>query len=265
MASDVRAQSARAVTFTCAGDPSLVLTSSSSAGAPAVATALPCAQALSDVLSVPAGTDDTRWEVQTSALSDKVGKERVTYMLVETLRGPQGPAGPQGTSGSTGPQGDPGPIGPMGPAGPQGPVGPAGPAGTSSLPTVLPSGTTLRGVWNIEQYREAGVSPGEIQATTVVSYQFPLAAAPDPHYRYYGAAPISACPGTAADPQAAPGHLCFYSSVPGSLVQTSTYGAFQDPHTGTPGAGKLGTRLRLENFEFLNAVLGYGTWAVTAP
>ena len=128
------AQSARAVTITCAGDPSVVLSSSSSAGAPVVNAGLACAQALSDVLSVPAGTEDTRWDVQTSALSDKVGKERVTYMIVETLRGPQGPAGPQGASGGPGPQGNPGPMGPQGSAGATGPTGPTGPAGANGTP-----------------------------------------------------------------------------------------------------------------------------------
>jgi hypothetical protein len=39
-----------------------------------------------------------RWEVQTSALSDKVGKERVTYMLVECVCADTG-SGPARVSG----------------------------------------------------------------------------------------------------------------------------------------------------------------------
>ncbi len=152
----------RAVTFTCAGDPATVLTSSSSQGAPIVNAGLPCAQALADVVSVAPGDDESRWEVQAAAIADKLGKERLTYTVVENRRGPAGPLGPQGASGSPGPQGGPGPMGlpgapgPVGATGPQGAQGPAGVAPillfnqwpgflsiTTSEPTVIGEATTF--------------------------------------------------------------------------------------------------------------------------
>jgi hypothetical protein len=123
-------QSARVVIVSCAGDPAVVLTSTSSAGAPTVANGQSCAQAIAEVLSLQPGDAESRWEVHVSSIGDKAGKERVTYTLAENLRGPQGPIGPQGPSGLpglTGPPGAPsmvpGPLGPVGPTGPQGPPG----------------------------------------------------------------------------------------------------------------------------------------------
>jgi hypothetical protein len=133
VAGEAHAQSARAVTFVCFGDPALVVTSTSSQGAPTVDSGVPCAQALSDLLSVPPGDNETRWEVQATATADKAGKERLSYMVVENARGPAGPPGPQGESGPAGPQGEPGPMGLPGAPGPTGPPGPQGPAGVAAI------------------------------------------------------------------------------------------------------------------------------------
>jgi hypothetical protein len=101
-------QSARVVILKCDGDPATVSTSSSSGGAPTVASGQTCAQAIAEVLGLQPGDAESRWEVHVSSIGDKAGKERITYTLAENLRGPQGPMGPQGPSGLaglTGPQG----------------------------------------------------------------------------------------------------------------------------------------------------------------
>lgn len=94
-----------------------------------------------------------------------------------------------------------------------------------------------------------------------ISFGFELAAAPTPNFRAAGSAPNANCPGSAADPQAAPGHLCVYesqSSNRGSVVLfTGTTGAF-------PAASKWGAGVWLIPAAAGNAY-SYGTWAVTAP
>jgi hypothetical protein len=94
-----------------------------------------------------------------------------------------------------------------------------------------------------------------------ISFGFELASAPTPNFRAAGSAPNANCPGSAANPQAAPGHLCVYesqSSNRGSVVLfTGTTGAF-------PAASKWGAGVWLIPAAAGNAY-SYGTWAVTAP
>ena len=94
-----------------------------------------------------------------------------------------------------------------------------------------------------------------------ISFGFQLAAAPTPNFRPAGSAPNANCPGSAANPLAAPGHLCVYesqSSNRGSVVLfTGTTGA-------TNQASKWGAGVWLIPAAAGNAY-SYGTWAVTAP
>jgi hypothetical protein len=193
--------------------------------------------------------------VHVTSIGDKSGKERVTYTLAENLRGPQGPMGPQGPSGLpglTGPPGAPsmvpGPQGPVGPAGPQGPPG-------ASFSGALASGATLRGTFLAERIVDGlgMLSAGAIQAQTAISFNLTLPFPPTLHLVGAGSAPTAACPGTALQPKAAPGHLCVhedYSSNASFLVG------------GTRPHGAVFTIQSTVPTDFIRMV---GSWAVTAP
>ena len=72
----------------------------------------------------------------------------------------------------------------------------------------LPGGATLRGVYGwADRTAAAGYSP-----VVPLSYQFPLPSSPTINVIAVGGASTPACPGTSANPQAAPGNLCVYQS-----------------------------------------------------
>jgi hypothetical protein len=161
-------------------------------------------------------------------------------------QGPPGPAGPPGPQGPAGPQGVPGP---QGPAGPQGAIGPQGPPGP--LVNTLPAGATLRGMYGWADRISPGYKP-----VVPLSYAFPLPASPTINVIGIGGGPTVACPGTAANPQAAPGNLCVYQTrndgnqafLVLNEVQGGRFGAVLY-FPAAPGA----------DYEY------EGTWAVTAP
>ncbi|HEY7409590.1 MAG TPA: collagen-like protein [Vicinamibacteria bacterium] len=119
----------RVVALTCSGQPLVVSAVSRSAGAPDPTVGTPCAEALSDILTAAPTDPELWWQVASVALSDKAGKERVGYTLMESLRGPQGPRGPEGAQGIQGEPGDRGPQGLPGMPGLQGDPGIQGPPG----------------------------------------------------------------------------------------------------------------------------------------
>ena len=94
-----------------------------------------------------------------------------------------------------------------------------------------------------------------------ISFGFELDSAPQEHFIPAGGAATPQCPGSAVNPQAAPGHLCVYESVSfnrGSVVIfTGTTGAVNQ-------ASKWGAGVWLIPAAAGNAY-SYGTWAVTAP
>jgi hypothetical protein len=153
--------------------------------------------------------------------------------------GPQGPAGP---AGAPGPQGPEGPVGPQGEEGEQGEEGPPGPTETK-----LPSGKTSTGNWAFATKSHA--------AYLIVN--FPLRVEPEPQYHWLGVGGSNPnCPGTASNPKAAPGHLCFYAvevaNVSGpELVAAST------ADTTSGWVGEFIPSGESEGY-------GYGSWAVTA-
>ena len=140
-------------------------------------------------------------------------------------QGIQGIAGPQGLQGEQGPQGEQGLQGETGLQGTQGEQGPPGP-----FVNQVPSSDTLRG--QIRIYEEALASSQFI--SVYVPFSFPLPNAPS-----FGAVPSSNCPGSAAQPEAAPGFICFYSpsyynsSFGGSEV--SKYGVTYSISSQAPG------------------------------
>jgi hypothetical protein len=173
-------------------------------------------------------------------------KERVVDLA---QFGALGPKGDTGAAGPAGPKGDTGAAGPAGPAGPKGDTGDTGDPGP--LLATLPSGATLRGA-----YTWAGRKTIEYSPTTIISYQFPLPSPPETNVIDIGGGMTEKCPGTSANPQAAPGQLCVYQvrNDSGTPVQ-----ALNQIEGGLFGAVLFASVPDNTNFEF------DGTWAVTAP
>jgi hypothetical protein len=175
---------------------------------------------------------------------------------------------PSDFSGSVaGPQGNPGTQGPKGDKGDPGEPGP--------FPSQLLSGKTLTGVYSI-----TGAATAASQYfDTPVSFGFRFASAPtvvtvginDTAQE----AAAAGCPGTAADPQAAPGKLCVYEmgrdnttvivlAPPEAGGDPSHVSGYAPPDLDWATATKYGTIL-----EVLSAAAGNlysnGTWAATSP
>ena len=119
----------------------------------------------------------------------------------------------------------------------------------AALSGPLASGDTLRGMW-----AAAGTKTSTFVMEAAISFQVPLAQAPQSQFVPFGGPPTTECPGSFDTPEAAPGFICFYSNfdtnnVTGLDMRTTQFGARVFP-TGVPAAS---------NYEI------EGTWAVTAP
>lgn len=169
-----------------------------------------------------------------------------------------GPAGPQGAPGAPGAQGV------------QGVQGPAGP-----FPDVLPSGKTLTGVFSVTGVATA---PGQY-ADSPISFGFRFASAPTVVTVGIDDTPAEAaaagCPGTAAEPKAAPGKVCLYEMGHENLDDAATgeleadgdaawVSAYAPPDNNFGTATPVGTIV-----EALSSAAGNfysnGTWAATSP
>jgi hypothetical protein len=154
-----------------------------------------------------------------------------------------GPAGPRGAAGPSGPQGERGQAGPPGP-----------------LVDTLPSGRTLTGM-----YAVAGVAGGKFdRALEGISFSIPLASAPASHVILLGGSPTPECPGSTANPQAAPGNLCLYEDRHENILAGS------DCATGSGTSNGCGTATRFGAIVFVeaggeNSFFAEGSWAVTGP
>jgi hypothetical protein len=98
-----------------------------------------------------------------------------------------------------------------------------------------------------------------------VSFAFPLAAPPAVDLVDDGVAPPAQCPGSLANPQASPGHLCVYESpahqnATNLLVVEPTL----DVASGLGKASRFGFSMRANSI-VPGAVRTSGTWALTAP
>jgi hypothetical protein len=92
-----------------------------------------------------------------------------------------------------------------------------------------------------------------------ISFGFKLSTAPQAHFILAAGTPPAECPGTVANPRAAPGHLCVYendSTNRGSVTVFSVPG-------GGAAADPWGAGLWLQPAAAGNS-WSYGTWAVTA-
>lgn len=138
------------------------------------------------------------------------------------------------------------------PAGPKGEQGPPGP-----FVDVLPSGRTLRGAYAVGTHP---TGPGQA-LTGVISFPFPLEAAPQPHVVGLGGQAPTECPGNANNPQAAPGHLCVYEAQKSNTQGPPQTCSFE----GCPSITRWGGGIQI----FADADPGpfnsAGSWAVTAP
>ena len=128
------------------------------------------------------------------------------------------------------------------------------------FPTQLPSGLTLRGTFAGRAYANA---PGQ-DMQIPITFQFPLTAAPVPHFIVSGAAAPPECTGTSTAPTAAPGHLCVYESAPainanGQRVFNPITAAALNNEASTIGAAVAAGAIAAGDFRVR------GSWAVTAP
>lgn len=142
--------------------------------------------------------------------------------------------------------------------GPRGPQGPAGPAGASTLG----SAKTLRG--RFEATSSTPATGAGATATGAISFGAQLPSAPARNIVLSGT--TTQCPGTVADPEAAPGQLCIYV---GDRVNNGTIETITDSATagGLPTVG--GTSRQGAGVVVVSAAAGTfgarGSWAVTAP
>jgi hypothetical protein len=172
------------------------------------------------------------------------------------LTGPQGLAGPQGAAGTPGSEGK------------QGPEGKEGKEGKAGKDATFDGGPLKSGVTETGAYSVHILSSGTYEYVTV-SFPIPLKAgleapAEDIHYMPIGEEPTSECPGSAAEPEAEEGQLCFYGTLYDQEISfTSGVGEIFDPVkkqyvTPATGASALFTATG-------DGARSLGTWAVTAP
>jgi hypothetical protein len=122
----------------------------------------------------------------------------------------------------------------------------------------LPRGKTIRGIYRVTGSDEAA---GADVGSSAISFGWTLASAPTPHFVAAGTPPPPECPGNAANPHAAVGHLCVFE-VTDLNAQAQTVG---NPVTNTaPGASRYGAFVVAQSVAVGTWATG-GTWAVTAP
>jgi hypothetical protein len=161
-----------------------------------------------------------------------------------------------GPPGRPGPQGQTGSQGQVGAQGPKGDTGPAGPFPDGNLP----SGKTVRGNF----FMSGDAAGADAEAVDSLSFVYTLAAAPAPHFITEGGASPPGCPGTADDPQAAPGQLCVYEKAAIGPVGTRDICGLGIAGSTCPGSNRWGAgvyELSTGTGRFQSA----GTWAVSAP
>jgi len=144
--------------------------------------------------------------------------------------------GLQGPPGNTGAKGDPGPPGPF--------------------PTTLPTGQTIRGSYRVGNQTVSGTP---VLVFDTESFVYPLTSAPIVNVITIGGASTSQCPGSADNPQAAPGNLCIYAAL--GLVANPV--CVIDPTANLGCARSATTGFTLSTTT--NDTFSTGTWAVTAP
>jgi hypothetical protein len=137
-------------------------------------------------------------------------------------------------------------------------------AGTALSPGTLPSGKTEIGTYAIDFTDSSGSTPGSV----AITFPFPLASAPSvggsgsPDFIASGGQPTVDCPGSAANPQAASGHLCVYELY-SSKVLARCVAKTTDDYV-CDATSKWGAVVNVQSTT-AGRVTSVGTWAVTAP
>jgi hypothetical protein len=133
----------------------------------------------------------------------------------------------------------------------------AGASPPELVPTALPRGLTLRGVYFVGSSSAAGNQ----LATSQISFPIELARPPVAHFVRLEAVAPAACSGTAARPTAARGHLCVYEARQSQAGEHRIL---------DPVSGKAGGLVRVWGAALSvratsgGDVFSGGTWAVTA-
>lgn len=157
-------------------------------------------------------------------------------------------------------KGSAGPTGPQGPQGPQGPSGKEGSAGKNlTATTPLASGVTETGV-----FATAGGGPGATAGalmTASANFVQPLPAPLDGAHVIYLKAGVVSAPHCSGVGHADPGYFCAYA---GYEQNAEIYTSFEDPQTGSGGAGRDGTNAFGRTLATGSGDAA-GNWAVTAP
>jgi hypothetical protein len=195
--------------------------------------------------AVAAGTLITGKQIKNGSITgvDVKNKSLTARDFRGSVRGPRGQTGPAGPQGAAGRPGSQGPAGAPGPEGPKGDVGIQGPAGPFPEGD-MPAGRTIYGRFAI-----AGLPGAEPMDS--ISYTYRMSAALTPHV-ITGIVPPG-CSGTAANPGAAPGHLCVF--VLENLFM-STPAVFD--------SGRTGAAI-WSDAEHPDGGFVLGTWAATSP
>lgn len=161
--------------------------------------------------------------------------------------------------------------------------GPKGADGETGFTKTLPSGKTETGLWNFGAIPK-GDSPADPAHDSIfepISFPIPLAEPIGPDKVHFLTQEQTEnksepkCPGTVENPQAAPGHLCVYTSreshevvIPAEEEQPErVIGAFiglgPDNAEGAGGASTSGALLQF--IIYTEGAFARGSWAVTAP
>lgn len=144
----------------------------------------------------------TGWKLTKSEVKEvkRIAKKYAGEDGAPGAQGPPGPAGSKGDAGAAGPTGAKGATGATGPTGAEGPAGPT--------ETTLPFEKTSTGVW---AFSGKGIGTVEYAA---ISYPLRVIPAPAefeaPTNLVVENKSTTQCPGTLADPEAAPGEFCLY-------------------------------------------------------
>jgi len=139
-----------------------------------------------------------------------------------------------------------------------------GGAGTFVFNPAAPAGPqrtfTLRGTYAIDF-----VGGANVDALSAISFGHLLATAPlapNANFLVAAAMPTASCPGTASNPEAAPGQLCVYERTAANIRTRCIVPSAQSYSCGS--ASRMGAAVYVESLAALRTY-SIGSWAVTLP
>jgi S-layer homology domain len=126
----------------------------------------------------------------------------------------------------------------------------------AQFPSVVATGVTITG-----HFAASGVASAVVQrADSAISFPIPFAAAPTPHIILPGGASTAACPGSFANPQAAPGQFCLYEVQRTNIANGEcVFTGNSNCDVATEHGGIFHANSQAAGSFFVN-----GTWAATA-